>query len=101
MALELGEENPIAMLERLPAHVMSLWHAYFNIEPFGYRRVDMAVAAAAFGSARVANAKRGKRFGLDDFMIDYTRSEKSPEEMRGVLRAAVGAFKRASKRMKR
>lgn len=53
------------------------WTAYANIEPFGYERIEAAIAIAASG---IVNAWGGKT-KPKDFMPDYNPRQKTEDEM--------------------
>ena len=77
------------LLGRMSARELSEWMAYAQIEPFGEKRADLRSGIVA---STMANIHRGKRkpFKAEDFMPEFERQEKAPEEMQAMLRQMFG-----------
>lgn len=77
------------LLGRMSARELSEWMAYAQIEPFGEKRADLRAGIVA---STMANIYRGKRkpFKAEDFMPEFERQEKAPEEMQAMLRQMFG-----------
>lgn len=63
---------------------LSEWMAFAQTEPFGDLRGDLQAAIVA---STVANANRTKRkaYKPSDFMPQFERRQKAPEEMRTIF----------------
>ena len=71
LARELGEPDIDKLLDGLNAKKLISWMDYYELEPFGYARLDMGNAIIA---SVIANANRGKRqrpFKVADFMPKF------------------------------
>lgn len=72
------------------------WQAYYLIDPWGGERGDVQAAIIAQVIAQ-ANAARGRRFKLTDFIPDYLKRfvgirRQSCESMKAQLKAATMGF---------
>ncbi len=77
------------LLGRVSSRELSEWMAYAQIEPFGEKRADLRAGIVA---STMANIHRGKRkpFNPEDFMPEFERQEKAPEEMQALLKQMFG-----------
>jgi len=90
------------MLKSIPSKLLSEWHAYYNLEPFGEWRGDYRAGMIASVLAEIHRDKKKRKrpFTVDDFMPRFGRRKKqqaSPrkqtvEEQRNVLMAIAAAF---------
>jgi len=56
------------------------WQAYAEIDPFGSRRADLQAASIVWMLATV-NAKKGAKFSLEDFLLEFKDQEDEAEEV--------------------
>jgi len=61
---------------KISAREFSEWLVYAQIEPFGYERMEIALAIAASGLANCWGAKTKPK----DFMPDYQPKQRKTEE---------------------
>lgn len=92
LALALGEENPDAMLARMPLPMLYRWMAYYKAEPFGEERADLRAGVIA---STIANANRGKgqrAYKPSEFMPKFGKKQgKTAKQMWETLMAFSNA----------
>lgn len=77
---------------RLSSSELTEWIAFERMTgPLGRRRGDIQAATIAATIANANRGKGGKKFKISDFLVEYGRVEKSPEE----LLEAIKGFHRA------
>lgn len=93
LALALGCPNVDAMLDAMPARMLSEWVAYYGIEPWCEQRADLRMGIIC---ATMANAwsSKGRRMKPMDFM---PRFDVEPQKVQVVAdqQAMFEAFRQA------
>lgn len=78
LALALGQPNPDAMLEEIPARVLAEWQTYASLEPFGEERADWRAGMIASTMANIHARKKGKpAYKIEDFMPKFDKKAAS------------------------
>ena len=82
------------LLIRFGSLELAEWKAYLSIEPFGYDlRVDEQLATIAYVLFQV-NAKKGKKFSIEEFMQVRPKPQQQSQAMiKTLIKGALGAFK--------
>ena len=71
------------------------WQLYYELNPFGPKRGDFQSALIASTIAN-ANAPKGKKFALKDFMLDF-KSTRQTQQKRPISSEQVVSFFQALK----
>jgi len=79
------------MLGRLTARELALWQAYYRIDPWGGKRIDMNAAMLAGWIIHMSKAK-GPDVDPEKLMLQFgepARKRQTPEQMAAALNAHV------------
>lgn len=80
------------MLESMSAQELNEWMAYDMIEPIGNRRGDIQAALIAMTVANYSmTKKKGKTFGIQDFLLFTDKNMPTPEELGTKIASRLGA----------
>ena len=91
LALALGGRTIAEWQEVMSSEEFVDWQIYYEMNPFGPKRDDFNAALIARTIAQ-ANAPKGKRFQLKDFLLEFRsrydtreRESMSPEQITGFM----------------
>lgn len=74
------------LLQRIDSEELTLWHAYYNLEPWGEERADIRAAIVASTTANCFSTKRHK---LTDFLPKWEKPEPQSWEVSQAYFAAL------------
>lgn len=80
------------MLSRISSRELSEWLAYSQIEPFGEERADLRAGIVASTVFNVNRGKGQKARTPQEFMPQFDRPERDPEEMVRIVEQLNAAF---------
>lgn len=73
---------------RLGSAELTEWMAYENMTgPLGRRRGDIQAATIAATIANANRGKKGKKARIVDFLIEYGKQSKTPQQMLDMIRS--------------
>ena len=65
----MGEIDPYAMIEDLPASLLAEWRAFYECDPWGEQRADSRVAVLSALTANMNRGKGQKAYEIRDFLL--------------------------------
>ena len=90
---------PFSVVREMSAAEISLYQAYFKIDPWGEERADLRNAMAMHQTAEMHRDRKRQpnAFNLMDFMPFRRKPDPEPSEVREKVRDAFGRLKKLSK----